>query len=501
MVNRSISCPLSALISLALTACSLAPVYQRPEITTPETFREASVAADTALPWKPAETSVLAQAPWEIFDLPELPDLLAKLDSANASLAVARSRYDQAAALIAQARAGLYPTLNGNVSASKTRTGSTDPVTTDTVNLAIGWEADLWGRIRSSSDSNEASAAASAADWAGIRLTLQAQLAQALLSLRVVEAQRQLLVATVADYERYVQLTADRVRFGIASRADLAQAESQLRSAQAQSIDTGVQRAQLEHAIAVLVGELPSSFQLPSSTLGKTALRAPLRTGDANASLAGIHASILDQAPLLPEIPLSAPSILLERRPDIAAAERRAAAANAAVGVANAAFFPVLTLSDTFGRRSTVLGDLFTAPAHYWTLGAALAAPLFDGGLRQAQKNQAVAAWEQATASYRQTVLSAFQEVEDQLATLRILADEAKVQDEAVKAARTSAELTFAQYRAGTVGSLQVIITNNALLSAERTALDLHNRRLTAAVTLIRALGGGWSQTQQIVNR
>jgi NodT family efflux transporter outer membrane factor (OMF) lipoprotein len=196
----------------------------------------------------------------------------------------------------------------------------------------------------------------------------------------------------------------------------------------------------------------------------------------------------------LPAVPLDAPHTLLERRLDIAAAERRAVAANAQVGIARAAFFPVLGLSGTVGQRSSAWGELLRAPASVWSIGPALAAPLFDAGLRSAQKAQTVAAWEQAAATYRQTVLAAFQEVEDQLAALRILADEAGVQDKAVKAARVGAELTLAQYRAGTAGSLQVIVTNSALLSAKRAALDLHNRRLIAAVVLIRALGGGWQE-------
>jgi len=251
------------------------------------------------------------------------------------------------------------------------------------------------------------------------------------------------------------------------------------------------------------VGELPASFTTPVPSAGETGLRAPLRGTAESAAPAGagkpgsgtIHAGIFDRVPALPTVPLSAPSTLLERRPDIVAAERRAAAANAQVGAAQAAFFPVLSLSASGGQRSTVWSDILSAPARVWSIGPALAAPLFDAGLRQAQKAQAVATWEQASANYRQTVLAAFQEVEDQLAALRILSDEARVQDEAVKAARVSAELTLAQYRAGVAGSLQVIVANSALLTAERASLDLHNRRLTAAVTLIRALGGGWPAT------
>jgi outer membrane protein TolC len=491
--------PLSLAFVLLLGACSLAPPYQVPPIATPAAYREALAPQFADSPWRPAAGDALPQAPWQVFDLPELPALLARLEAANASLVVARARYDQAAALIDQAAAGRWPTLGANAANIRSRTGTAAAITSESVGLAASWEVDLWGRIGDTVAADRAGAQASAADLAGVRLTLQAQLVQALLSLRIVEAQRRLLDATVADYQRYVQLTADRVRFGVAGRSELAQAETQLRSAEAQAIETGVQRAQLEHALAVLVGELPASFSLPPRPGGEVALRAPLRdmaaAGPQQPGLVGTHASIFAQVPRLPAVPLSAPSTLLERRPDIAAAERRAAAANAQIGVAQAAFFPVLSLSGSVGRRGASWSELATAPARLWSLGPALALTLFDGGLRSAQKAQALAVWEQSAASYRQTVLAAFAEVEDQLSTLRILADEARVQDLAVQAARVGAELTLAQYRAGTAGSLQVIVTNGALLTAERAALDLHNRRLVAAVILIRALGGGWQDS------
>ena len=488
-------------LALLLGACSFTPALQLPASDTPANFREATAPTRGALPWQAAAEAALAQAHWEIFDLPELAGLLARLEKSNASLALSRARYRQAAALIDQARASLFPAVSGSASTTRSRaSGQSATLTSDSLGLAASWEIDLWGRLRGTVEADEAAARASAADLAGVRLALQAQLVQALLSYRIVAVQRQLLDATVADYERYVQLTADRVRFGVAGRADLAQAETQLRSAQAQAIETGVQRALLEHAIAVLVGEIPASFSLPALPHGAATLRAPLRGPEqadsgkrqTQAALSSTHAGIFERVPALPTVPLNAPSTLLERRPDIAAAERRAAAANAQVGVAQAAYFPLLSLTASGGQRSSVWADILSAPARFWSIGPALAAPLFDAGLRSAQKAQAVAAWEQASASYRQTVLAAFQEVEDQLATLRILADEARVQGDAVNAARISAELTLAQYRAGVAGSLQVIVSNGALLSTERAALDLHNRRLSAAVALIRALGGGW---------
>lgn len=487
--------------AFALGGCSMIPPYLLPEFALPESYREAVPPARAEAPWKIAGSEALAEADWRVFNLPELPGLLARLESANASLAVAKGRYDQAAALIDQASAGMYPSLSGNAGVTRARSSGANAAntTTSSIGLSAAWEIDLWGRLRATTEANEASAKASAADLAGVRLALQAQLVQSLLSLRIVELQHELLEATVADYRRYLQLTEDRVRFGVASRSDLAQAESQLRSVEAQAVETGVQRAQYEHAIAVLVGELPANFSLPPRTLGESGLRASLRdTGDNPQPGSGTtHAGIFDNVPALPVVPLDAPSSLLERRPDIVAAERRAASANAQVGAARAAFFPVLSLSGTAGMRSTVWDDILSAPARYWSIGPALAAPLFDAGLRRSQKAQAVAAWDQAAASYRQTVLTAFQEVEDQLATLRVLADEARIQGEAVKAARVNAELTQAQYRAGVASSLQVIVANGNLLAAERSALDLHNRRLTAAVTLIRAMGGGWQVEQE----
>ncbi|MBI4740595.1 MAG: TolC family protein [Betaproteobacteria bacterium] len=513
---RALTATLSAAIAASLAACSFAPPLQLQSVEPPANYREAQTPTRAQLPWKFADSAAngvadgaaageaLARAPWEVFALPELPGLLARLETANASLAVSRARYRQAAALIDQASAGLFPAVSGSLAATRARSsGQTPPTTTDSLSLSASWEIDLWSRLRGTVDANEASAKASAADLAGVRLALQAQLVQALLSLRVVEVQRQLLDATVADYERYLQLTADRVRFGVASRADLALAETQLRSAQAQAIETGVQRAQLEHAVAVLAGELPATFRLPPRPIATTVLRAPLRGTDnmpdgarsAQPGSGTAHAGIFDLVPALPAVPLDTPSTLLERRPDIAAAERRAAAANAQVGVAHSAFFPILSLSASGGQRSSIWSELLGTPARFWSIGPALVAPLFDGGLRGAQKAQAVAAWEQASATYRQTVLAAFQEVEDQLAALRILAEEADVQQQAVKAARVAAELTQAQYRAGVASSLQAIVSNGALLSAERAALDLHNRRLIAAVVLIRALGGGWQAT------
>jgi NodT family efflux transporter outer membrane factor (OMF) lipoprotein len=295
-------------------------------------------------------------------------------------------------------------------------------------------------------------------------LSAQAALVQAYLQLRVVDAERKLIERNVVGYERSLQITRNRYEAGVAARLDVTQAEAQLKSTQAQAIDLGIQRAQLEHAIAVLLGKPPADFALAA----------------------------IDGQPLLPAIPPALPSTLLERRPDIAAAERRAAAANALIGVAQAASFPALTLGGSLGYQNSGLAGLVTAPNRFWTLGPALALTLFDGGARAAQKEEAIAAYDRSVAAYRQTVLSAFQDVEDNLATLRILEQEALIQQEAAKAAAESLALANNQYRAGTVSYLNVVTAQATSLSADVTTLGISGRRLVAVVGLMKALGGDW---------
>jgi len=304
-------------------------------------------------------------------------------------------------------------------------------------------------------------------DLGAAKLSAQAELAQDYWLLRVQDAQIRLLNDTVGAYERSLQLTRNQYAAGVAGRSDVVQAETQLKSTQALALDAGIQRAQLEHAIAILTGKAPAELSLSTVTL----------------------------EPKFPDIPTGLPSELLERRPDIAAAERRAAAANAKIGVAEAAFFPAVTLSATGGFQSSVIGNLLSVPSRYWSLGAALAQVVFDAGLRRAQTDQAIAAYDESVANYRQTVLSAFQDVEDNLAGLRILEQEAGVQDEAVKAARESLAIVLNQYRAGTANYLAVIVIQAAALNNERTAITILGRRLTASVALIKALGGGWNET------
>jgi NodT family efflux transporter outer membrane factor (OMF) lipoprotein len=330
---------------------------------------------------------------------------------------------------------------------------------------AVSWEPDLWGRIRRTVESSRASAQASAADLEATRLLVQAELGQDYLQLRTLDTQKQLLDTTVIAFQKFLDLTKNRYARGVASRADVLQAEAQLKTTQAQAIDVGVLRAQLEHAIALLVGKPASVFSIPVSPM----MLIP------------------------PEIPAGVPSELLERRPDIAGAERRMAAANAQIGVAVAAYYPAVTLSASGGFAGSNLSDWLKWPNRFWSVGASISEVVFEGGLRHAQTAEARAAYDATVASYRQTVLIGFQEVEDNLAALRILQDETQVQDEAVKAAQQTVTVTTNQYKSGTVSYLNVIVAQAAALNSEITALNILGRRMAAAVLLVKALGGGWN--------
>ena len=457
-----------------LFGCSVGPNYVRPPVETPSAYKEAQG-------WKQAEPR--DEQPrgdwWEAFNDRELNTLVTQVAITNQTIKAAEARVREARALTQQARAAFFPIVTANASATRSGSGggtrSTSSGTTVTlggvhnsynVALDVNWEIDLWGRVRRTVEASEATAEASAADLESAKLSAQAQLAEDYFLLRVQDAQIRLLNDTVVAYERSLQLTRNQYAVGVVGRADVAQAETQLKSTQAQAIDAAVQRAQLEHAIAILVGKPPAEFSLAAETVPTA----------------------------FPVIPVEQPSELLERRPDIAAAERRAAAANAQIGVAESAFFPSLTLSATGGFQSSVLSQLFTLPSRYWSLGPALAQIIFDAGLRRAQTAQAIATYDENVANYRQTVLTGFQEVEDNLAALKILEQEASVQDEAVKAARESLAIVLNQYRAGTANYLAVVIIQAAALNNERTALSILGRRLTASVALIKALGGGWKE-------
>lgn len=455
-----------------LFGCKVGPNYLRPAVETPALYKEAQG-------WKQAEPQ--DERPrgnwWEVFNEPELNALETQVAISNQTIKASEAQVREARALTEQARAALFPMVAARASATRSGSRSGAAVLKSSgqvarignnynVELDATWEIDLWGGLRRALEASEASAQASASDLESAKLSAQALLAEDYFLLRVQDAQIRLLNDTVAAYEKSLQLTRNQYAVGVVGRADVAQAETQLNSTQAQAIDAGVQRAQLEHAIAVLIGKPPATLTIAAG---------PQPTG-------------------FPAIPVALPSELLERRPDIAAAERRAAAANAQIGVAEAAFFPALTLSATGGYQSSVLSQLFSLPSRYWSLGPALAQAIFDAGLRRAQTEQAIATYDQDVANYRQTVLTAFQNVEDNLAALRILEQEAAVQDEAVKSARESVTIALNQYRAGTVNYLSVVVVQAVALSDERTSLTILAQRLTASVGLIKALGGGWNE-------
>ncbi len=407
------------------------PDYVRPAASVPPAYKEATAGEpQRAIPrgrW------------WELFGDPGLNALELEVDVNNQTIRAAEARVRQAQALTAVARAPGFLSLNAGGSNEK-------------IGLVAGWEVDLWGRIRRSVEASTAAAESTADELEAAKLSIQAQLAQNYFLLRVQDAEIRLLQDSVARYERSLQLTRNQYAVGVASRGDIVQAEAQLNSTRAQAFDADVTRAQLEHAIAVLIGKPPADFSLPAMSLN----------------------------PGFPAVPPTLPSELLERRPDIAAAERRMAAANAQIGVAEAAFYPSVRLFAGGGFDINFAG------------GAALAQYLLDGGLRKAQSAQVTAAYEETVANYRQTILSAFREVEDNLAALRILENEAAAQGAAVKAARESVTITNNQYRAGIVNYLSVVVVQAAALINERAELNIIGRRLVASVTLIKALGGGW---------
>ena len=461
----------SIFLAILLAGCAVGPDYSRPAFESPAAFKE-----DRG--WKQAEPrdAEIRGQWWQIYNDPLLNALQDEVSVSNQNLIKAEAQFRQAAALVQSAQTAYYPTLNATLSSPRSRASATTIATPTTAPVSRGvvtshslafssaWEADVWGRIQRAVEANTANAQASVADLEAVRLSSQAQLAQNYFQLRALDTQKKLLEDTAASYEKSLQLTQNRFAVGVASKAEVVQAQTQWKTTQAQAIDTGVQRAQLEHAIALLVGRTPSNFSIPVATLVATP----------------------------PPVPPGLPSALLERRPDIAAAERRMAAANAQIGVAKAAFFPALTLSASAGYQSASMAQWLTAPSRFWSIGPSIAEAIFDGGLRRAQSAQSIAAWDVSVATYRQTALTALQEVEDNLATLRILEEEARVQNEALHSARQSVELILNQYKAGKASYLDVITVQSAAVTSERSAVDILNRRLVASVLLIKALGGGW---------
>jgi len=473
---RPLKSSLIATLVLPLAACMVGPDYVRPTAEAPAAYKEAQ-------DWKPAEPN--DQLPrgnwWGVFGDSTLDALEAQVDVSNQTIKSFEARVQQARALTAQARSGFFPTVSGSVSATRSSSAASSRSASASSGAGIGggpsnfynlaldanWELDLWGRVRRSVEANEAGTQASIADLEAAKLSAQADLATDYMLLRVQDAQIDLLATTAAAYEKSLQLTRNQYAAGIVGRSDVVQAETQYKSTQAQVLDARIQRQQLENAIAILIGKPPAEFSLAATP----------------------------NAEAFPAIPVGVPSALLERRPDIAAAERRVAAANAQIGVAQAAFFPSLTLSASGGFAASSFANWLTLPARYWSLGPALVAQtIFDAGLRSAQKAQAVAVYDQTVADYRETVLTGFREVEDNLIALRVLEEEASVQDEAVKSAREAVTIVNNQYRAGTANYLAVVVLQAAALNNERTALGIRGRRLAASVGLIKSLGGGWDQ-------
>jgi len=408
---------------------------------------------------------------WSVFDDAALNELEEQVASHNQTVQASEAAFHQARALVAEYRSAYFPTVSGDVSMTRSKgsqssASSVSSAVSNHYNTSLGasWVPDFWGRVRRQMESGNATAEAGAANLAVATLSAQTELATDYLSLRIADEQKRLLQRTTAAYSKALYITENQYKAGVAARSDVLQAKVQLDTAQAQLVDVGVQRAQYEHAIAVLIGKAPAVFSLAE----------------------------VNTVPTLPETPDIVPSQLMERRPDIASSERTVIAANAQIGVAEAAYFPDITLAASGGYGNSHLADWFLLPSRFWSIGPSLAETLFDGGLRSAQTEAAIATYDQTVANYRQTVLTAFQAVEDNLASLRILADESVVLESAVKDAHASAEVSMNQYKAGTVSYLTVVTTQTASLNAELSALNIRKQRLLAATTLIENVGGGW---------
>jgi len=445
------------------TACAVGPDYQRPTFDSASSYKEST-------DWKPSEPSdVLSRGPWwTIFSDDDLARLEARVDISNENIKAAAASFDQARALLAQANAGFWPTVNASVGAQRGAIGA-DPAHT-TINAAVtgNWPLDILGQVRRSVESNRASAQAGAAALAAVTLSAQGALAIDFFELRAQDQLQRILDEIVAAEQQSLKIAESRYHFGVGARADVVSAQTQLLTSQAQQISAKIRRGILEHAIAVLLGEDPASFSLAPSAM---------RTD-------------------VPTVPAGVPSTLLERRPDIAEAERKMAASNAQIGVAKAAYFPSLVLTGSDQYSSGTFSQLLRASNQIWAIGPQLAETLIDGGLRRAQVAQARAAYQTSVATYRQTVLSGFQQVEDEIVTLRVLEQQAVIEEAAVAAAKEAESLTLNQYKAGTVPYSSVITAQTTRLSSEETALTVLSTRLQASVMLIEALGGGWNDSR-----
>jgi NodT family efflux transporter outer membrane factor (OMF) lipoprotein len=461
--------------------CSFAPKYQRPAVQPPAAFKELTPQSpDATNIWKVAQPSdaVIRGKWWEMFTNSQLNALEEQVVISNQNVAAAFANFLSARALVKEARAQLFPTLATSPGVSRSRqpflqnsTGSSSGAPTVTeyaLPLDATWQLDLWGRVRNTVKANTFQAQATAADLENTRLTAQAELAADFFQLRAQDALIQLYADTVRAYRESLELTKVRFQTGIDSDEDVAQAETQLDTTEAQATNLGILRAQLEHAIAVLMGIAPEAFSIPAEPL--------------------------DASP--PATPFGVPSQLLERRPDIAAAERGVAAANAQIGVAKAAYYPTITLSASGGFESISITSLANWSSRVWSVGAGLTETIFDAGLRQATVEQYRATYEGTVATYRQTVLTAFQQVEDDLASLRILAHQVQQQDTAVKSAERYLRLAMSRYKLGIDSYLNVIVAQATYLSNRQTLVNLRAQQMTASVQLVEAIGGGWDASQ-----
>jgi len=463
---------LLALGILAFSGCTVGPKYHPPVVQAPSAYKEVG-------DWKPAQPNDqnLGGAWWTIFQDSQLDALEQQINVGNQNLRAAEAQFRQARAALRYNRADYYPTVTAGASASRQRISGRRPPATSifdgiTYNdfvmpFSVSYQVDVWGRIRKNVESYREQAQASAADLATVNLSMHADLAIDYFQARSLDAQEQLLNSTVKQYEQALDLNQSRFAGGIASEVEVEQAKTQLQTTRAAAIDVGVLRAQYEHAVAILIGKPPAEFSLPPLPL-----TAPP-----------------------PHVPVSVPSELLERRPDIAAAERRVASANAQIGVARSAYYPLINLTGSGGFESSAITTLLNGPSGLWSIGLSAVGTIFDGGRRRALNDQARAAYDFQVAAYRENVLTGFQQVEDNLAAVRILENEANVQDEAVVAARRSLDLSTTRYKGGVTSYLEVITAQSAALSDEVTAVNILGRRMASTVLLIQALGGGWDRS------
>ena len=463
---------LIAIAALQLTACVIGPKYHQPPPPASHAYKEVG-------DWKPAEPNEknLGGEWWKVFQDPQLDALEDQVNVSNQNLKAAEAQYRQARAALRYYRADYYPTVTTGPSATRERISSNRPPPNSIFNgityndyvlpFDVSYQADVWGRIRKNVESYREQAQASAADLAVVNLSMHADLAVDYFQARSLDAQEQLLNSTVTQYQQALDLNESRFHGGIASEVEVEQARTILQTTQAEAIDVGVARAQFEHAVAILMGKPPAEFSLPPLPL-----TAPP-----------------------PHIPIGMPSDLLERRPDIAAAERLVASANAQIGVAKSAYYPLINLGASGGFESSVITTLINGPSGLWSIGLSATETIFDVGRRRSLNDQALAAYDSQVAYYRQTVLNGFQQVEDNLAAVRILENEAKVQDEAVAAAQRSLDLSVIRYKGGVTSYLEVITAQNAALADEVTAVNILGRRMANTVLLIQALGGGWDRS------